>query len=251
MIELPNTTDPYLIPGTDILRNLVGATTAEDLEAAENDFVSVRALELLTNPPEAQGTLKQLQWIHHQLFQDVYDWAGQIRTVDIAKGTGQVFQPLAVFDMGVQYSERMLRDDSLLQGLDRTTFISRLSVNYDNFNILHPFREGNGRTQRMFWDLIAHDAGWRLDWSQVSKQENDRASRIARETADESALIAMFSKIVCTPEEYESRSSQNITAHLQDAGYTTVPNIYRQLTQLETNEELKRDIYRRMTDNTR
>lgn len=248
MIELPDTIDPYLIPGTNILRNLVNATTAEDLEAAENDFVSVRALELLANPPKAQGTLKQLQWIHHQLFQDVYDWAGQIRTVDIAKGTGQVFQPLAVFDMGVQYSERTLREDSLLQGLDRTTFINRLSVNYDNFNILHPFREGNGRTQRMFWDLIAHDAGWRLDWGQVSKQENDQASRIARETADESELVAMFAKIVCTPEEYESRSTQNITAHLQDAGYTTVPNVYRQLTQSETDEELKRDIYRRMSD---
>lgn len=248
MIELPDAADPYLIPGTNVLRNLVGATTPEELEAAENDFVSVRALELRLNPPQAQGTLEQLQWIHHQLFQDIYDWAGRIRTVDIAKGTGQVFQPLAVFDMGVRYSERILREDHLLRGMNRITFINRLSANYDNFNILHPFREGNGRTQRMFWDLIAHDAGWRLDWSGISKQENDNASQIARETADESALVSMFSKIVCTPDEYESKASENITAHLQDAGYTTVPNIYRPLTQAETDEELERDIYRRMTD---
>ncbi|MBT1173983.1 Fic family protein [Bifidobacterium sp. LC6] len=248
MIGLPDAPDPYLIPGTDVLRNLVGATTAKDLEAAENDFVSVRALELRTNQPEAQGTLKQLQWIHYQLFQDVYDWAGQIRTVDIAKGTGQVFQPLAVFDMGVQYSERVLRGDHLLRGMDRVTFINRLSANYDNFNILHPFREGNGRTQRIFWDLIARDAGWRLDWSRITKQENDRASQIARDSADESALISMFSKIVCTPDEYESRSSDNITTHLQDIGYVTIPNIYRKLTESEINEELKRDVYRRMTN---
>ncbi|KAB7789857.1 hypothetical protein [Bifidobacterium leontopitheci] len=73
MIELPDAIDPYLIPGTNVLRNLVGATTVADLEAAENDLVSVRALELMENPPKAQGTLEQLQWIHHQLFQDVYD----------------------------------------------------------------------------------------------------------------------------------------------------------------------------------
>ncbi|KAB7789856.1 cell filamentation protein Fic [Bifidobacterium leontopitheci] len=168
--------------------------------------------------------------------------------MDIAKGTGQVFQPLAVFDMGVQYSERTLKDDHLLPDMNRLTFINRLSVNYDNFNILHPCREGNGRTQRMFWDIVAHDAGWRLDWSRVSKQENDRASQIARETADESALIDMFSNIVCTPDEYDSRSAESIITHLQDAGYTAPPNIYRQLTPSEIDEELERDVYRRMAE---
>lgn len=248
MIELPNAFDPYLIPGTHILRNLVGATTAKELEAAENDFVSIRILELQSAPPKAQGTLEQLQWIHHQLFQDIYDWAGHIRTVDIAKGNSQVFQPLAVFDMGVQYCERTLAEDHLLQNMDRTTFIHRLSASYDNFNILHPFREGNGRAQRLFWDLIAHDAGWRLDWSQISKQENDNASQIARQTADETALITMFSRVVKTPEEYESETTTNIVAHLQDAGYTTLPNVYRYLSPAQIDDELHRDIYRRMSN---
>ncbi|MCH9277224.1 Fic family protein [Bifidobacterium amazonense] len=246
MIELPEAFDPYLIPGTNILRNLVGATTADELEAAENDFVSVRILELREHPPKADGTLEQLQWIHHQLFQDVYDWAGQIRTVDIAKGTGQVFQPLAVFGMGVQYCERTLREDHLLQGMDRDTFVNRISANYDNFNILHPFREGNGRAQRLFWDLIARDAGWRLDWSLISKQENDQASQVARETADESALVDMFSRIVKTPEEYESTTQANLTSHLRDAGYAAVPNVYRQLSPTQVDDELQRDIYQRM-----
>ena len=63
------------------------------------------------NLPVAQGTLRQLQQIHRQLFQDIYDWAGQIRTVDIVKGSSQVFQPLAFFDVGVQYAERILDRD--------------------------------------------------------------------------------------------------------------------------------------------
>ncbi|NEG78499.1 cell filamentation protein Fic [Bifidobacterium avesanii] len=245
---MPAAFDPYLIPGTNVLCNLVGAATSEDLEAAENDLVSARALELRADPPRAKGTLEQLQWIHHQLFQDVYDWAGQIRTVDIAKGTGQVFQPLEVFAMGVRYSERTLKDDHLLRGMDRKTFVDRLAANYDNFNILHPFREGNGRAQRAFWDLIAHDAGWRLDWNRISKQENDRASQSARETADESALVAMFSKIVCTPEEYAVTAPMRIATHLHDAGYVSPANVYRRLSPAQVKRELERDIYRRMGD---
>lgn len=111
MIELPETFDTYLIPGTNVLRNLIGATTVTELEAAENDLVSARMLEFQSNLPVAQGTLRQLQQIHRQLFQDIYDWAGQIRTVDIMKGSSQVFQPLAFFDVGVQYAERILDRD--------------------------------------------------------------------------------------------------------------------------------------------
>ena len=107
MIELPETFDTYLIPGTNVLRNLIGATTVTELEAAENDLVSARMLEFQSNLPVAQGTLRQLQQIHRQLFQDIYDWAGQIRTVDIVKGSSQVFQPLAFFDVGVQYATVM------------------------------------------------------------------------------------------------------------------------------------------------
>ena len=111
MIELPETFDTYLIPGTNVLRNLIGATTVTELEAAENDLVSARMLEFQSNLPVAQGTLRQLQQIHRQLFQDIYDWAGQIRTVDIVQGSSQVFQPLAFFDVGVQYAERILDRD--------------------------------------------------------------------------------------------------------------------------------------------
>lgn len=64
-----------------------------------------------------------MQWIHRQLFRDVYDWAGEIRVIDMAKGDGEPFQPLELFDMGVIYSERMLREDNLLRGLPYETFI--------------------------------------------------------------------------------------------------------------------------------
>lgn len=68
--------DPYLIPGTNVLRNLVGATDEDALAAAENDLCSARAAILRENLPPAEGTLEQLRRIHRFLFQDVYDWAG-------------------------------------------------------------------------------------------------------------------------------------------------------------------------------
>lgn len=77
--------DPYLIPGSTVLRNLVGATTAADLAMAEGDLSFARALQLLDEPPIATYDLNDLRRIHFHLFQDVYDWAGELRTVDVRK----------------------------------------------------------------------------------------------------------------------------------------------------------------------
>lgn len=151
--------DPYLIPGTNVLRNLVGATDEDALAAAENDLCSARAAILREDLPSAEGTLEQLRRIHRFLFRDVYDWAGEVRTIDMGKGEGLPFQPLELFSIGVRYSEEVLRGDDLLKGLGHDEFVKRLSVSYNNFNILHPFREGNGRTQRIFWEIIAREAG--------------------------------------------------------------------------------------------
>ena len=84
----------------------------------------------------------------------------------------------------MQYAENTLQNDHTLRGLDRERFIERLAVNYDNFNTLHSFRGGNRCTQRVFWTVMARDAGWGLDWVQISKRENDCASFIAHENVD-------------------------------------------------------------------
>ncbi len=188
--------DPYLIPGTNVLRNLVGATDEDSLAAAENDLCSARAAILREDLPPAEGTLEQLRRIHRFLFQDVYDWAGEIRTIDMGKGEGLPFQPLELFSIGVRYSEGVLRGDDLLKGLGREEFVKRLSVSYNNFNILHPFREGNGRTQRIFWEIIAREAGWHFDWGLIDKRTNDQASIAGMQRNDLRPLEDMFGRIV-------------------------------------------------------
>jgi cell filamentation protein len=141
--------DPYLDPETGILRNLIGARTKKSLEDAEGSLSFARLVQLRDRPAKPTGDLAQLRAIHRHLFQDLYDWAGQIRTVDIRK-------------------------------------------NVD----IHPFREGNGRVQRVFWNRIALAAGWQLDWRPVHGDVNDRASRAASDQRDLGPLHAMFDQIV-------------------------------------------------------
>ena len=215
--------DPYLIPHTRVLKNKLNVQTQEDLDFFENDLVSVRSYKLYENLPHAEGTVKQLQWIHHYLFQDVYDWAGQIRTIDMSKGGGEPFHPLEYMGVGIRYCEQTLKNDNLLQGLSIDEFISKLSVNYNNFNVLHPFREGNGRTQRVFWDIVARDAGYHFDWGLITQRINDKASICAKDTNDINLLEDMF-HIITKPLQVELLAQKQF-AHLVEEEYGYAPNV--------------------------
>lgn len=83
-----------------------------------------------------------------------------------------------------------------LKGLSQELFIERLAYFYDQLNYIHPFREGNGRTQRIFWTRIARDAGYEINWDKIVGDENDEASRLGAEEMDLSGLVSMFGKIV-------------------------------------------------------
>ena len=155
-------------------------------------------IEFFDGGPKVEPTMHGVQAIHRQLFQDVYDWAGQLRTINIGKDES-LFLPVEFFARGIEHFERTLRDDDFLKGLDRDRFIERLAVNFDNLNVLHPFREGNGRTQRVFWSVIARDAGWDIQWSRISAQENIQASAQALVHADYEPLKAMFARCVTDP----------------------------------------------------
>lgn len=190
--------DPYIDPATGILRNKVNAQSQVALDMAEGDLVYARMIQLLISPPEPTGDLTELSAIHRHLFQDLYDWAGKIRTVDIRKPIegATPFIPVSFVHRGGQHAAEDLHNDNDLKGLSRDQFVSRLAHHYDQFNYIHPFREGNGRTQRFMFSRIAHDAGWNLDWQRVTGVTNDHASRIATDQQDFQPLEAMFDQIV-------------------------------------------------------
>jgi fido (protein-threonine AMPylation protein) len=180
--------DPYLDPETGILRNKVGARTQAALNEAEGDLTFARLVQLMDHPPKPTGDLDELRAIHRHLFQDLYEWAGELRVVKLRKRVkgGEFF--LHPFDIGrgAGFSADELRRDNMLRGMNRDRFIDRLACHYGNFNHVHPFREGNGRTQRVFWSRVARDAGWQIDWRRVRGKTNNEACRAAR-TSDRGA----------------------------------------------------------------
>lgn len=187
--------DPYEDESTGVLENLVGAGTVVELAAAEADLVFARTLQLDSVKLPDSRDVAELQAIHRQLFQDVYPWAGELRTVDIRR-SAEGFLPVVALDRAGGIATGDLKTDHYLQGLGRERFVSRLAHHYDQFNYIHPFREGNGRTQRVFWSRLAADAGWRLDWTRTDGKTNDRASRVAAEDRDLGPLTEMLDEVV-------------------------------------------------------
>ncbi|SDM88622.1 Fic/DOC family protein [Actinomyces ruminicola] len=190
--------DPYLDPETGILRNKVGAVTVSALAEAEAALSFARMVQLADHPVEPTGDLDELRAIHRHLFQDVYEWAGELRTVDIVKNVegAQFFLPVSMITRASMFTVAELREENMLMGMSRERFVERLAYYYDAFNYIHPFREGNGRTQRVFWSRVARDAGWQLDWRAVRGSINDQASRAAAEDRNFGPLLEMLNQIV-------------------------------------------------------
>lgn len=188
--------DPYTDPETGILRSRIGARTQAALDQAEGGLSVHRLVELAARyPVRPTSDLAELRGIHRHLFQDLYDWAGQTRTVDIRKPGGEPFLPVSRIETGTRFVFDELRADSHLRGMTRERFVDRLAHHYDGLNYAHPFREGNGRTQRVFWSRVACDAGWHLDWRHVTQARNNNASQAAMERSDLRPLREMFDAI--------------------------------------------------------
>lgn len=196
--DLAEFVDPYVDSTIGLLHNLVGAHTKVELDEAEADLVHARRLSLHLQPIPATGDLAEFRVIHLHLFQDVFAWAGALRTVDIRKNTegAEYFVPVSMIERAAHFASEDLQADDFLRGMDRPHFIERLAHHYDQLNYIHPFREGNGRAQRALWDRIALDAGWRLNWLGVTGGVNDKACKAASEQRDIALLIEMFEHVV-------------------------------------------------------
>ena len=190
--------DPYYDESIGGLRNLLGAKSSEELKKLEPQIVFANELELESIDIARTNDLTELLLIHKQLFKDVYDWAGQIRTVGIKKNAdgAEYFLIVSRIYDAAKYVFTELAHENHLKSLLREDFIKRLAYYYDQLNYIHPFREGNGRTQRVFWNRVAKDAGYEIDWSNTVGNENDEASRLAAEQMDRSGLEVMFTRIV-------------------------------------------------------
>lgn len=163
-----NADDFYCIPGTAVLTNKAGITDQDLLDEFEADFTAIRLLELSQNPVEGSFDLAHLCQIHQYLFQDVYDWAGEVRSVDIIRGDSRFCNVRQI----QSYSNTVfsaLAAEKYLVNLEPNVFASRLAHYLSEINAIHPFREGNGRVQRLFISHLAEHAGYSLDFSTLDQ----------------------------------------------------------------------------------
>lgn len=163
---------------------------------AEADITRAKLSVLNTRPLPGDYDLAHLQKFHAFLFGDVYPWAGDLRTVDIAKETP--FCPVHNLRTYADEVFGQLRSAGWLRGLPRGEFVHGLAELYGDINAFHPFREGNGRTQRAFLSQLSAHAGWSLSWVGMSQDENREAS-IKSFMGDNDTLERMIDRLVVRP----------------------------------------------------
>ncbi len=185
--------DPNVYPGTRVLVNKLGIKNADRLNQYEYDTTYLKAKELKAEPVKGNFDLKYLQKIHKHLFNDLYLWAGQVRTVSISKGGGMFAFPQFIESEGNKLFTQLKNEDHL-KNLDKDNFSKRAAHYFTEINALHPFRDGNGRAQQLFMSSLAEKAGHSLDWSKTSQKELDRSS-IDSFNGDLKKIESVFNKV--------------------------------------------------------
>jgi cell filamentation protein len=160
----------YCYPGTSVLINKLDLRDPDALLVAERAFSSTRLLDARRNHfIDGAFDLAHLQAIHFFLFQDIYPWAGQLRKIDISKGH-MFCRPDFIVPASEELFAELKKEDYLRQVSDEDVPI-RLSYYLAGINAIHPFREGNGRAQRLFIEYLAEQRNFMLDFASVSDRE--------------------------------------------------------------------------------
>jgi cell filamentation protein len=182
--------DPYLDPETGILINRLGISDESTLEQIEAALVATRSYELSQTPLKGRFDLAHLQAIHKHLFGDLYDWAGQLRTIDISKGGNRFANHMQIESAAAPIFQQLAKEN-YLAGLRVEVFSHRAAYYLGELNALHPFREGNGRAQREFISHLAHTNGYYVAWENMAPADLLAAS-IASFRGDASKLAGII-----------------------------------------------------------
>lgn len=152
-------------PGTSVLINKPGLKKQEALDEAESVAVALRSAQIEDERPNDLFTFSFYCDLHRRLFGDIYEWAGKLRTVDLSK-KGTAFYPAKdLRRIGTAKFDRLIKMNEF-QSLTRTQLVDELTDFYHELNMLHPFREGNGRTQRLFFALLLRRLGYSINFAE-------------------------------------------------------------------------------------
>lgn len=193
----------YCYPGTSVLKNLRGIKDPELLATYERAATVLRGRTL----PSGQLDFDHLKAIHHRLFQDVYPWAGQTRTVDISKGNSLFCRARFIDKETANLMLALRAEEHLSAYRDPETFARRAAHFLCELNAIHPFREGNGRTQRVFFGLVAEQAGYQLDLTRISESAMLEASIAGMQGREEPMATVVEAALVPTRQRTDQQQA--------------------------------------------
>ncbi|MTH62182.1 Fic/DOC family protein [Paracoccus litorisediminis] len=196
--------DRHLYPGSEVLINKLNLHSQAKLDEAEAAIVLLATIEIGLNPiPEpADGPgFSYLLSIHNALFRDIYSWAGTIRDVDISKGGSRFANCRFIEQEGIRLG-RELAAENWLAGRNAEQWAERMAFYMGEFNVLHPFREGNGRALREYVRYLAARAGHSLTWEGVTTDEmiNAAIASFQGRTSELKGILIQQMKSVTEPE---------------------------------------------------
>ncbi len=181
----------YCYKDSDVLINNLDIKDNKKLEELERKIVLAKLYELRQNNQIGNFDIEHFVGIHKFLFEDIYPFAGLFRTENIAKGNFSFAEWEYIEDELKKLLEQ-LKEEKYLQNLDRNTFIKRLSYYMAELNVLHPFREGNGRTIREFIRQLAYKNGYVLNLKNINPK--DMLHACIRSVVDTTQLENIISK---------------------------------------------------------
>lgn len=180
--------DPYVYPNTNVFENLRDLRTLKQLASFEGTATSWRIGQLLREPQHGRFDIPHLQSIFH----DVYDWAGEIRTVNIARPAPFFFAFIEQIVPMLNQLFQALKSEKFPKRLNAGQFSNRAEYYMGELNANHPFRDGNGHTQREFIRQLAHTHGYAAHWTRITREDMGAAFKLSFPKANSSGLADLI-----------------------------------------------------------
>ena len=165
----------YCYPDSNVLKNKLNIRDNKLLKTAEEEITLIKQMELLKNPIKGNFSKAHFMNIHKFIFEDIYSFAGKIRREQISKAD-TMFYPPNVIDRELDKVFAKIKDKNMLKETDKEKIFDNLAYVMAELNIIHPFREGNGRTIREFIRMMAKRLNYDLNWGNMDKDELLKAS---------------------------------------------------------------------------
>ena len=183
--------------GTTCLVNKLGIRDEEKLAKVEAQITFAKTVMLEENPIEGNFDFEHLKRIHEFLLCDLYEWAGQIRTVDISKKRTKFLDAISVEEIANKCFSKIA--EGYLDDLPFEEFAKRIAEFYNDVNYIHPFREGNGRAQRVYFTQLIRHYGYDINFSEVDTDELMIAT-IQASGGVIDFLVEFFTEAIVAPE---------------------------------------------------